>query len=102
MRRRAVRCLLLATASLGIGLGAAPATPSYHGVERAVDEIRKSWAQPGAPAQPNAQGWNAFFDAMQRELHNCSNAASENDRLVALNGLYKMWVALEVTPWRSG
>jgi len=71
-------------------------------VERAVNEIRQSWAKPGAPAQPNAPGWNVFFDAMLGELRNCSTAASENDRLVALNRLYKMWGALEVTPWPQG
>ena len=52
--------------------------------------------------QPNAPGWNAFFDAMLAELRNCSAATSENDRLVALNRLYKMWGALEVTPWPQG
>jgi hypothetical protein len=71
-------------------------------VERAVSEIRQSWAKPGAPAQPNAPGWNAFFDAMLGELRNCSTAPSANDRLVSLNRLYKMWVALEVTPWHEG
>jgi hypothetical protein len=94
--------LLVAAGCLLIGLGAAPATPSYHSVERAIDEIRQSWAKPGAPAQPNAPGWNAFFDAMLGELRKCGEAASENDRLVSLNRLYKMWVALEVTPWPAG
>jgi hypothetical protein len=102
MRRSGLVKLLLATGCLGVGLGAAPATPSYQPVERAIDEIKQSWAKPGAPAQPNAPGWNAFFDAMQAEFHKCGAASSENDRLVSLNRLYKMWVALEVTPWASG
>jgi hypothetical protein len=87
---------------LGLGFGAAPAPPSYYGIERAVNEIRQSWAKPGAVAQPNAPGWNAFFDALLGELRACSAAGSENDRLASLNRLYKMWVALEVTPWREG
>ena len=102
MRRLSLRQLLLVAACLGVGVGAAPAPPSYHGIERAVSEIRQSWAKPGAAAQPNAPGWNAFFDAMLGELRQCSKAPSENERLVALDRLYKMWVALEVTPWREG
>jgi hypothetical protein len=83
-------------------LAAAPASPSYHGVERAIEEIRQSWAKPSASTQPNAQGWNAFFDAMLGELRKCSAAQTENDRLLSFNRLYRMWVALEVTPWPSG
>lgn len=94
--------LFLAAGGLAMILGAAPATPSYHGVERAIDDIRKSWAQPGARPQPNAAGWNAFFDALRGELANCTRATNENERLVSLNRLHKMWVAIEVTPWRSG
>src|SRR5437764_826982 len=99
MRRLSLVKLFMAAGCLAIGLGAAPATPSYHGVERAIDEIRQSWVKPGAPAQPNAPGWNAFFDAMVGELHKFGEAPNENERLVSLNRLYKMWVALEVTPW---
>src|SRR5258707_9363805 len=102
MRRLRLFKLFLATGCLGIGLGAAPATPSYHGVERAIDEIRQSWAKPSAPAQPNAQGWNAFFDAMLGELRKGSQATSERERLLSFNRLYRMWVALEVTPWPAG
>jgi hypothetical protein len=94
--------LLLAAGCLGIGVGAAPAPPSYHGIERAINEIRQSWAKPGAPAQPNAPGWNTFFDALLGALRNFAAATSENDRLASLNQLYKMWVALEVVPWREG
>jgi hypothetical protein len=102
MRRRNVWGFLLAMGSLGIGLGAAPAAPSYHAVERSIDAIRKSWSQPGAPAQPNAAGWNAFFDALRDELRQYSTAPTENDRLVSLNRIYQFSVALRGTAWRSG
>jgi hypothetical protein len=87
---------------LAVGGGAAPAPPSYHGIERAIADIRHAWAKPGAPAQPNASGWNTFFDAMLGELRKFATATSENDRLASLNRLYKMWVGLEVIAWREG
>ncbi len=39
-------------------LGAAPAAPSYLGVERTIEAIRQSWSQPGrtAAAQPSGMG----------------------------------------------
>ena len=33
-------------------LGAAPAPPSYLGVERTIEDIRKSWTSPGARPSP--------------------------------------------------
>ena len=66
--RRMVR---LITAILAVGLGsvsgvfgAAPVAPSYLGVEQTIETIRRAWSSPGAPAQPNAPGWNALFDAL--------------------------------------
>jgi hypothetical protein len=102
MQRLSLFRLLLVAGCLAIGGGAAPAPPSYHGIERAIAEIRQSWARPGAPEQPNAPGWNTFFDALLGELREFAAATNENDRLSALNRLYKMWVALEVVPWRAG
>ena len=49
MRRRGLFQLILAAVCLGVGGGAAPATPSFQGVKRTVNEIRQSWAKPGAP-----------------------------------------------------
>src|SRR5947209_2155090 len=90
---------ILMLGSLGFCLGAAPAAPSHYGVERSIDEIRNAWARPGANAQPNAPGWNAFFDALRREFQAYDAAPSENDRLVSLNRLYQMSVALRGIAW---
>ena len=43
---------------------AAPAAPTYVGVERTIESIRQAWAKPGARPEPNADGWNALFDAL--------------------------------------
>ncbi|HMB03322.1 MAG TPA: hypothetical protein VKP69_06220 [Isosphaeraceae bacterium] len=71
-------------------------------MERSIEAIQKSWSQPGAPAQPNAPGWNAFFDALRDELRRYSTAQGENDRLVSLNRIYQFSVALGGTAWRPG
>src|SRR4051812_14135457 len=93
--------LLLGVLSLGLGLGAAPATPSYLSVERAIEQGRKS-AGAGMQAPPKAKGWNVFFDALLGELRTCTGATSENDRLASLNRLSKLEAALVGTSWDSG
>ncbi|WP_406695694.1 hypothetical protein V5E97_32290 [Singulisphaera sp. Ch08] len=99
MQRLGVGRWILAMGMMGIGLGAAPAAPSFYAVEQQIGKIRETWAKPGAVAQPNAQGWNAFFDALVGELKNYSVLPSENDRLAALNSAYQMSVALKGTTW---
>lgn len=93
--KTAVLMVAMATA-----LGAAPAAPSYYEVERAISATRESWGKPGAPAQPNAPGWNAFFDTLSAELRTHTAAPSENERLASLNRVYQMSVALAGTSWR--
>jgi hypothetical protein len=102
MRRPSVFRLLLAAGCLCVAAGAAPAPPSYHAIERAIGDIRQSWDKSGASAQPNVPGWNTFFDALLGELRSFTTAGSEHDRLTSLERLYRMWVALEVIPWREG
>ncbi len=99
MHRRNVWGVLCVAASLGIGLGAAPAAPSFLAVERKIDDIRDSWSKPGAPAQANAAGWNAFFDGLKSELHQYATAQSEYDRLVSLNRIHQFSVALSGSNW---
>jgi len=96
----------LITAILAVGLGslsgvlwAAPVSPSYLGVERTIDEIRRSWSSPGAPAQPNAPGWNALFDALLADLRSYSKAESEGERLEALNRVYQISTGLSNVAW---
>ena len=62
-------------------LGAAPAPPSYLGVERTIDNIRQSWSSPGAPPQPNRAGWDVLFDALLGDLKAYAKAESETDRV---------------------
>ena len=101
MRRFGVWNVALAVGFLGVGVGleAAPAAPSYHGVQQTIDEIRQAWTKNGTPAGPNAPGWNAFFDALQGEFRTYSAAPTDNDRLVSLNRLYQMSVALNGVNW---
>ena len=98
LARTGTLSLLLGLVAL-TGLGAAPPTPSYIAVDRGIADIRARWAQPGAVADPNAPGWNAFFDAITNDLRAYSNAQSEDDRLRALGRLYQMWGALNAVSW---
>ncbi|MGZ3394840.1 MAG: hypothetical protein ACXWPK_12450 [Isosphaeraceae bacterium] len=78
---------------------AAPAPTSYNGVEKTISSIRDSWSRPGAVADPNAPGWNVFFDALLNDLRAYSQADNPTDRLTALNRIYQMSVALAAVPW---
>lgn len=110
MNRR-MGTLVLASCAIGIGLGAAPraqvapppnaskATPSYYTVDRSLAEALKPWDQPGAAAPENAPGWRAFFDALKGELATYGNAADDRARLVSLNRLHQMDLALWSTAW---
>ncbi|AGA27003.1 hypothetical protein [Singulisphaera acidiphila] len=99
MRRLGVGRWILSMGMVGVCLGAAPAAPSYYAVEQKIETIREVWTKPGAVAQPNAQGWNAFFDALVNELKSYAVLPSENDRLAALNNVYQISVALKGTAW---
>jgi hypothetical protein len=101
MRRVGRSALIRLNVAFGLGLllGAAPAAPSYHGVERAIQQIRDDWARPGAPTQPNAPGWNALFDVMTGDLRAYSAATTETSRLIPLDRLYRVSVALGAVSW---
>lgn len=102
MRRLGVVRGLLMIGMTGACLGAAPAAPSYYAVEQKIEAIREAWSKSGAPAQPNAPGWNAFFDALLNELKSYTVLPSANDRLAALNSVYQISVALKGTTWTPG
>ena len=80
-------------------LGAAPAAPSYVGVEQTIEGIRKSWASPGAPPQPNQAGWDVLFDALQSDLKAYAKADSESSRLEALSRIYQISNGLATVAW---
>ncbi len=79
-------------------VGATPA-PSYRAIEKRIESARADWAEAGA-SQPNAPGWDAFFDATLVELRAYSTAEDSNARLKSLDRLYRMSIALGTTPWR--
>ena len=104
--QRQVVATLAAGMLIGLGVGsssssqaAAPAPPSYIGVEKTISSIRDSWSRPGAVADPNAPGWNVFFDALLNDLRTYSKADNQTDRLTALGRIYQMSVALAAVPW---
>jgi hypothetical protein len=101
---RTVR-LLVATSAVATLLviaarAAAPVTPSYQGVERTIQAIRKSWDSPGAAPQPNRAGWDALFDALLADLRAYGNAESETDRLAALDPIYQISETLGTIAWK--
>jgi hypothetical protein len=101
---RTVRLLvatsMVATCLVIAARAAAPVTPSYQGVERTIQTIRKSWETPGAAPQPNRPGWDALFDALLGDLRAYGNAQSETDRLAALDPIYQISEALGTAAWR--
>jgi hypothetical protein len=80
-------------------IGAAPAPPSYLGVERTIDNIRQSWSSPGAAPQPNRAGWDVLFDALLDDLKAYGKADSESSRLESLDRIYQISNVLGTVPW---
>src|SRR5262245_39458543 len=78
---------------------AAPAAPSYVGVEGTIGAIRQAWSRAGARVEPNAPGLNALFDALLESLRSYAKAETDQDRLVALNRVYQISVALGTVSW---
>ena len=101
--RRKMR-LTIATVVVGMELvsavsAAAPATPSYQGVEHTIESIRQAWSQPGARPQPNRPGWDALFDSVTNDLQSYTKAESETERLAALDHLYQISGAMGAVAW---
>ena len=102
MSRTRFWMLPLAAAGLAIGSGAAPAARSYLAVEKAIDKVRADWAKPGVPAEPNADAWNLYLDAIKRDLSAYAGAPNEAERRRALDHLYKEWSTLNSFGWKTG
>jgi len=58
----------------------APAAPTYIGVERRIESVRKAWNKPGARPEPNADGWNALFNSLEQQLQAYGRAADDAGR----------------------
>lgn len=91
--------LAIAGLAMLVLAGASPAPTSSVGVERRIEAIRKAWASPGAVAQPNSEGWNAYFDAVNQELATYRTAESHADRSNALARLQRLWQGLGASAW---
>ena len=91
--------LSLSTPTPTACLGAAPAAPSHHPIEMAIERIRKNWEKPGAATDPNASGWNSLFDVLQKNWRSYVKATNSNERLLALNELQVVESALSSVSW---
>ena len=96
---RAWWLVVVAGCWMGVSLGAAPATPSYIGIEAKITQIKTDLAKAGTDTSPNMSGWNALFDAVVLDLQSYATGKSESDRLTALGHLYQLSAALEGSGW---
>src|SRR5262249_52730558 len=78
---------------------AAPAPPTYIGVERTIDWIQQAWSRPEARPEPNADGWNSRFNTLLEQLQAYAGAEDEAGRLTALNRVSAIQAALETVAW---
>jgi hypothetical protein len=89
--------------AIGLGWGAsrglaAPAAPSYVGIQRTVQTIRQEWTKPGAAAVPNMEQWNAQLDALMQNLQAYAKANQDSDRQTALNQVAQIAATLSAVP----
>ena len=89
---------LIALATV-VSLGAAPATPSFHEVEKIISSIQQGWSQIPPEQNPFATSWNGYFDSITTELNHYKTSASPEDRLDALKILSKKANALGFVAW---
>ena len=80
---------------------AAPVSPTYVGVERTIESIRREWAKPGAPAVPKAEEWNAQLDALMENLRSYARADQDSVRQTALDRVSQIDDSLGTASWES-
>ena len=115
--RRHIGNLLLASCAIGTGAGrarpvqgtapppplnASKATPSYYAVEPVDRRGPQALGRARRHAPESAPGWRAFFDALKGELASYASAADDRARLLSLNRLHKMDLALWTVAWAAG
>ncbi|WP_435009234.1 hypothetical protein P12x_000484 [Tundrisphaera lichenicola] len=66
---------------------------------RAIAEAVKPWDEPNATPPESAPGWRAFFEALNGELAHHASATGDRDRLLSLNRLHQMDLALWTVAW---
>lgn len=93
------RWVALVAACLGIGLGAAPATPSYQGINRLIQKVETDWKALTPEQNPHGAGWLQYFDKVRTELRQFSSSADPEQRVAALKRLYNLSNALRSSGW---
>ncbi len=91
--------LTLAVGWAGASLGAAPATPSYYGIDSSIARIQAEWRKPGVQVGPYEDAWNAFFDGIRKDLGAYAAAQKGADRSAALSRLEQTANALQSSSW---
>ncbi len=99
MVRNRAWMLVLVVVGLGSSLGAAPAAPSFVGVEKAIAKIQSSWKDVSPDQNPNATAWNAYFDGLREQLRTYATATSAEQRVDALRVLHEKSKALGSMGW---
>src|SRR5262245_43362137 len=101
MERTRVRVLALAFGPLAaaLALGAATPTPSYDSVVKRIEAIEKGWKSLTPLQNPHGEGWSRFFQEVRTELDRYANSADAEQRVQALNRLYKMANSLSNSRW---
>src|SRR5690606_19696539 len=93
------RWAVLVAACLGIGLGAAPATPSYQGINQLIEKVETDWKALTPEQNPHGAGWLQFFDKVRTDLRQFSGSADPEQRVAALKRLYNLSNALRLSGW---
>ena len=83
-RRRAGMLVAITIGMMAVAPGAAPAPRTYVAVEQSIAKGRSALKQPGSGNAAVAQGWNAYFDAIARDLAAYAAAKSEKEQVAAL------------------
>jgi hypothetical protein len=97
-RNRWLRRALAGLAWVGL-IAAAPATPSYVAVERAIARIEAGWQNLAPEANPHAESWRTLFEAVRRDLRAYATSEDADARLDALRRLYGVAESLGSTAW---
>ncbi len=99
MIRSRLGLLVALAGTMLAGLGAGPATPSYHAIERQISKIQEEWKSLTPEQNPHGADWMDYFDALRVDLRDYARASNADARVAALNKLYAKAQALDATRW---
>lgn len=89
---------ILAAGLIAVGVGAAPAPPSYQGVVESIERAGASWGETPA-TDPERVRWEGILGGLQKELADYSAATDEDSRLRRLDALYHTTIELQSAAW---